>query len=376
MAYAFRRAGHGFIRTRGLDSAAALTFFSALTLFPASLATLSGLAIIGGNDDSAIDFVLSVVNEVADDSTVETVRGPLDQLTNIPNPWLAFAAGLVVLLWVGSAYATAFGRALNSLYGVQEGRRIWKFRSLMLIVAAGLAIGMGLATLLLLGTPNVADAAAELLGFGEPWVTVWNVVRWPLLVGLASTLIAALYYWTPTVERQSAPYFSYGAVLALIGWTGATTLFWVYVTHVAHYDELYGYLGGALVILLWLYISNLVLIFGAGLDAELVRVRQLRGGIESEVAIRVPMRDTSRNLVIARSLARDEAEGRAIRLEADAEREQRAKHLVAPLEPAPEPALSPSRDAGQDEPSEASARPASASASADAPPSPVTSPLA
>ena len=351
VAYAFRRSGHSFIRARGFDSAAALTFFSALTLFPASLSALSLFGIIGGDDDSAIDFVLSVVDEVADDSTVEAVHGPLQQLANIPNPWLAFAAGVIVLLWVGSAYATAFGRALNGLYGVQEGRRIWKFRGLMMVVAACLGAGMALAIFLLLGTPSVADATAQIGGFGEPWITTWNVARWPLLLVLAATMIAALYYWTPTVDRQSTPYFSYGAVLALIGWALATGGFYIYVTHVAHYDELYGYLGGALVVLLWLYISNLVLIYGAGLDAEFVRVRQLRSGIESEVAIRVPMRDTSRNLAIARSLARDEAEGRAIRVEADEERAQHARHLARQERPAPDAVRVPAEDGSRPAPS-------------------------
>jgi membrane protein len=336
LAYAFRRSGHGFVRARGFDSAAALTFFSALTLFPSSLAALSGIAIIGGGDGSAIRFLLSVVDEVADDSTVKAVHGPLEQLANIPNPWIAFAVGVVVLLWVGSAYTTAFGRAANSLYGVQEGRRIWKFRGLMMIVAAVLSVGMSVAGILLLGTPSVADAASGLLGIGEPWVTLWNVLRWPVLVALGATLIAVLYYWTPTVERQTVPYFSYGAILALLGWALATGGFWIYVTHVAHYDELYGYLGGALVVLLWLYISNFVILYGAGIDAEFVRVRQLVHGIESEVAIRVPMRDTSRNLVIARSLARDEADGRAIRLEAEEERRHGPDRLAAQGAPLPQ----------------------------------------
>jgi membrane protein len=123
------------------------------------------------------------------------------------------------------------------------------------------------------------------------------------------------------VDRQTVPWFSSGAILALAGWAVATIGFWLYVTGIAHYNELYGWVGGALVVLLWLFLSNLMLVLGAGLDAELTRVMQLRRGVESETTIRVPMRDTARNLIIARSLAQDVADGRAIREESAAEQD-------------------------------------------------------
>ncbi len=190
----------------------------------------------------------------------------------------------------------------------------------MLAVTLLLSVGLALGLLLLLGTPRVASAAGRLAGVGEPWITVWNAARWPALLLLAAALIALLYYFTPTVDRQTAPWFSAGAVLALAGWAVTTGGFWWYVTVLAHYGDLYGWAGGALVVLLWLFLSNLVLVLGAGLDAELTRLDQLRRGIHSESAIRMPMRDTTRNLLIARSLSRDEAEGRAIREESASRR--------------------------------------------------------
>jgi membrane protein len=315
-AYAIRRTGHSFARVRGWDSAASLTFFSALTLFPAALAVMSALAVVDGS--RAVGFVLQVVDEIGSADMVETIRRPLEQFTNLGNPGGTFLVGFALTLWTGSAYTTAFGRAVNTLYGVQEGRRIWKFRSLMLAVTLLLTVGMAAALLLLFATPRVAAAAGRVAGIGEPWVTLWNVARWPALLLLAAALIAMLYYFTPTVDRETAPWFSAGAVLALAGWTLGTAGFWLYITGLAHYDELYGWAGGAVVVLLWLFLSNLVLVLGAGLDAELTRVHHLRAGIPSESTIRVPMRDTSRNLVLARSLARDEADGRAIREESEA----------------------------------------------------------
>ncbi|PVZ93658.1 YihY/virulence factor BrkB family protein [Amnibacterium flavum] len=316
------------VRVRIIDSTAALTFFAALTLFPASLTAISAFA-IGGGDSGAVRFIRDLIEEVFGPEAAETARGPLEQLTSISNPGVALGFGIVLLLWTGSAYATAFGRAANAIYGVQEGRRIWKFRSLMAIVAAVLIVGVAGAVILLIGTPKVAEAAADVLGVGQPWITVWLIGRWPVVFALACVLIAVLYYWTPTIERQSVALFSWGSVVALVGWAAATGGFIFYVANLAHYDEVYGWLGGALVVLLWLYITNFMLLAGATLDAEFVRVQQLRDGIPAESVIQVPMRDTSRNLTIARSLAADEADGRTIREDADRERHAAAKHIDA-----------------------------------------------
>lgn len=324
--YALRRTGHTMVRVRVIDSAASLTFFAALTLFPASLTVISAFA-IGGGDSGAVRFIRDLIGEVFGKEAAQTAQRPLEQLTSISNPGIALAFGLLLTLWTGSAFATAFGRAANSIYGVQEGRRIWKFRSLMAVVAAVLIIGLSAVVILLVGTPKVAAASADVLGIGEPWVTVWLIGRWPVVFALACLLVGVLYYWTPTIERQSVPLFSWGSVIALVGWTAATGGFIAYVANVAHYDEVYGWLGGALVVLLWLYLSNFVLLLGATLDAELVRVQQLVDGIPAESVVQIPMRDTSRNLTIARSLAADEADGRAIREQAERDRHAAARHL-------------------------------------------------
>ncbi len=121
-AYALRRTGHSFARVRGIDAAASLTFFSAITLFPAALTVMSALAILDGS--RAVDFVLRVLSEVAEERWVHAVRAPLEQFTQLGNPGSAFLVGLALTLWTGSAYTTAFGRTVNTLYGVHEGRRI------------------------------------------------------------------------------------------------------------------------------------------------------------------------------------------------------------------------------------------------------------
>ena len=306
--YAARRAWHGFLRHRGIDSAAALTFFASLALFPMALAVVSAFAIGNGRRDAATE-ILRIVDEVVQQPTLQTIREPLTQLFTVANPGLALAIGLVLSLWSLSSYATAFGRAVNTVYEVQEGRQVWKFRGVMLVLAVFLLVLFAAIAVLLLTTNRVAEA----VGIAEPWLTVWAWGRWPALAILFTLLIAVLYYVTPNVRHDRMRWVSFGALFAIVAWGLATAAFALYVSTVGTYDRVYGWLGGGLALLLWLYLTNLVLVLGAEVDAEVVRLRQLSAGIRAEEVVQLPMRDTARNLMLARQLARDEAEGRAIR---------------------------------------------------------------
>ena len=312
--YAALRAWHGFLRHRGIDSAAALTFFASLTFFPASLAVVSAFA-VGNGKGNAADVILEIADEVLQASTVDALRDPLNQLFSVQNPGIALAVGLLVSLWSLSGYATAFGRAVNGVYEVHEGRQIWKVRGLMLVLAVFLLIAFALVIVLLATTPRLAAAIGQSLGIGEPWILVWSIARWPLLLVIVTLLIAVLYYFTPNVRHERFRWVSYGALFAIATWAIATLAFAFYVTNIGVYDRVYGWLGGGLVVLLWLYLTNLVMVLGAEVDAEAVRLRQLHAGIAAEEVVQLPMRDTTRNLVLARQRASDEAEGRRIRVE-------------------------------------------------------------
>lgn len=309
---AARRAWHGFVRHRGIDSAAALTFFSAIALFPASLTVVSAIAIFDTRDGAVRD-VLNAIDSVSRESTVATLAGPIGQLTRLPSPGWGLAIGIVLTVWMASGYATGFGRAVNAVYEVQEGRQFWKFRGIMILVTLVTTVAFASIITILLITPAVAAAIGERLGVGEPWFTTWNIAKWPVLLALAILIIAILYYFTPNISRPRMRWVSWGALFAIIAWAIATAGFAIYVTTVGQYDKIYGWLGGGIVLLLWLYITNLVLVLGAEVDAEIVRVRQLKSGIEAEEVIRLPLRDSTRNLMLARQRAEDVAAGRALR---------------------------------------------------------------
>ena len=308
--YAVQRAQHGFVRHRGIDSAAALAYFAALTAFPASLAIVSAIAIQQGKE-GAYKLVLNIAEEVLQSSTVEVLREPVQQLFSISNPWVALVLGLLLTLWTLSGYSTAFGRAVNTAYEVLEGRALWKFRGTMLGVAAFLMIPLGAAAACLIVTPSILTITAG--SAAEPWVPLWSVVRWPLAIALVGLVIAVLYYATPNVRHERIRWVSHGAAFAIVASSAATGAMALYVSTVAPYDRIYGWLGGGLAVLLWLYIINLVAVFGAEVDAEVMRLRQLNSGIPAEETVQVPLRDTARNLALATQRADDIAEGRRIR---------------------------------------------------------------
>jgi membrane protein len=316
--YVVRRSWRGFLRHRGFDSAAALTFFSALSVFPSALVVVSAIAMVDSRD--AVRDILAVVQELAQNDTVRAFEAPLEQLLTVPYPWLGLLIGVVLAVWTLSAYAAAFGRAMNSAYQAEEGRPFLKMRLLMLALAVLLAVLLAALAVILLITPRVAAAIGQVVGVGEPWLTVWNFGKWPLLAALVTFNVALLYHFTPTVLHERKRWLGVGAVSALVVGGGATAGFVIYVTSVSNYGRLYGWLGGALVLLAWLYIVNFSLMLGGEVDAEFVRLKQLRRGIPAEAVVHMPMRDTERALMLARNQADDEQRAREIRERATAAR--------------------------------------------------------
>jgi membrane protein len=293
------RAYHGFIRHRGLDSAAALSFFAALVLFPASLAVVSGFALLDDKSDAPAD-ILRIISGVAPHATIVALQGPLEQLLSIPNAGYALAIGVALTVWTLSGYVTAFGRAVNTAYEVQEGRRFIPLRATMILVSLVLVVAGAAIVILVASTPTISAAVAKHAGLPAWASVIWDVVKWPILALLAIFVVAVLYYFSPNVRHLRIRWVTLGALLAIVAWVLATTGFAIYVLNFSHYNRVYGWLGGAIVLLLWLYLSNLVVVFGAESDAEIVRIRQLAAGIDAEDEIQLPVRDTRRIETLAR----------------------------------------------------------------------------
>ena len=320
-AAAFTRAWHGFMRHRGIDAAAALTFFTALATLPALLVLVSSFAFFDNRDRAAQDLA-AIAGTVLPDDAAKDIERSLRELLSLENPGIALIAGIVLLLWTVSGYATAFGRAMNAVYEVEEGRPFWAFRGRMLLLAVGLVVLETGIVAILLGTPAAADDILGRHGLAPAVATVWNVGKWPLLLVLALLFIAMLYYFTPNVRHTRVRWASAGSAAAIGIWIVATLGFALYIVVAGHYDALYGSLGGIVIALLWAYLTNAALIAGAEVDAEFVRLRQLARGEPAERAVRLPLRDNRRGKMLARQRKADIEAARRIRSNVD-DREDR-----------------------------------------------------
>ena len=317
---AVRRAWHGFVRHRGIDAAAALTFFTTVAAFPAALAVASGFALTADRE-RAVNDLLAIANTLLPEDIAASLADGFGELLTLPNAALALTAALVLLLWTASGYATAFGRAVNAVYEVQEGRPFWAFRGRMLLVAAVLVVLATVMLLALLATPAAADDILGRRGLAPVVTSVWSIVRWPLVLVLAVGFVAVLYTLTPNVRHARVVWASVGTGFALAAWALGTAGYALYVALIGAYGALYGSIGTLLVALLWGYLTNLALVAGAELDAEFVRLRKLARGIDASETIQMPVRDVTRDHWIARQRDEDIAASRSI---LDAARKDRA----------------------------------------------------
>ncbi|MDQ0373350.1 YihY/virulence factor BrkB family protein [Cellulomonas humilata] len=311
--YVLRKTLREFVDDQCTDLAAALTYYAVLAIAPALLAVVSVLGLVG-DPEAAIQGVLDLVADVGPATAVETLDPILTRLTDAPTAGLALVLGLVLALWSASGYVAAFSRGMNRVYEIDEGRPVWKLRPVLLavtLVLVVIAVGVVIAAVL---SGGVARAVGATMGLSDTAVAVWDVAKWPVVALLVVTAISLLYHWGPNVRQPKFRWISVGALVALVVWVLATLGFGFYVSGFGSYEKTYGSLAGVIVFLLWLWITNLALLFGAELDAELERGRQLQAGIEAEETIQLPPRDTRASVKRQAKQEEDVRLGRSLRL--------------------------------------------------------------
>jgi membrane protein len=320
--YVLRKTIHEFTEDQCTDLAAALTYYAVLAVFPAALALVSLLGVIGQGKNS-VDKVIETLKPLVDRDMLEnTIRPALDQIASSNSAGLALILGIVLALWSASGYVGAFGRAMNKIYEIDEGRPFWKLRPIMLLLTLVAVLLAAVALLMLIVTGPVAESIGNVVGLGDTAVTVWSIAKWPVLALIVILVVGLLYYTTPNVQQPKFRWISVGAAVAILIWVLASVGFAFYVANFSSYNKTYGSLAGVIVALLFLWITNLALLFGAELDAELERGRQLQAGIAAEEELQLPARDT-RNIKKARKKRdKDIALGRRIRRQASAERDR------------------------------------------------------
>ena len=320
--YVLRKTMREFSKDQCTDLAAALTYYSVLALFPAVIALTSILGLVG-QSDKAVDEVLNIVESLGGGSLVTSIEPTLQDISSSQSAGLGFVLGLLGALWSASGYVGAFGRAMNRMYEVGEGRPVWKLRPVNLFLTVVLVVLTAIALAMLVLTGGIATAVGNALGLGDTVVTVWNIVKWPALLLVVVVIVALLYYATPNVKQPKFRWVSVGALVAIVVWILASAAFGFYVGNFSSYDKTYGALAGVIAFLLWLWLTNLALLFGGELDAELERGRELQSGVAAEETVQLPPRDT-RNIEKARE--KEEEDVRRGRGCASAHRGQNKEH--------------------------------------------------
>ena len=304
-----------FQRNQCTDLAAALTYFSVLSVFPALLALVSLLGVFGQGQETT-DAILEILRRLGQDQIADQLEAPIAAMVGSQSAGVTLVLGLVLALWSASGYVGAFGRSLNRIYQVDEGRPVWKLRPFVFLITLGLVVMAALVLIGLTVSGPIAQAIGDAIGFGDESSQLWDRAKGPLILAIVIVMVAVLYYATPNVRHPRFRLISVGSTVAIGIWVLASLGFGFYVSNISRYNALYGSLGGVIVFLLWLWITNLALLFGAEVDAERERARELRAGIPAERTLQLPPRDASASAKAAEKLEERVAEGRRMRLAA------------------------------------------------------------
>ncbi|MGO4595964.1 YihY/virulence factor BrkB family protein [Leifsonia sp. 2TAF2] len=309
--FIIKRTMRSFTTDQCTDLAAGLTYFAVLSLFPALLALVSILGLVG-QSQAGIDALFGMVNELAPGMT-DVLKGPIENLASSPATGWALAIGIVGAVWSASGYVGGFGRALNRVYGVQEGRSALVLRPVQLGVTLLSLVLISLLAILLVVSGPVASFLGGLIGLGDVALVAWNIIRWPIVIIVVVLLVAVLYASTPNIKHPRIRWLTPGSIAAIVVLGIASALFAFYVGNFGNYDRTYGALAGIIVFLLWIWIANVALMLGAELDSEVERARELVAGIEADDVLRLPLKSDKAILKAREAHAGDILAAREIR---------------------------------------------------------------
>src|ERR671927_43314 len=261
------------------DWAAALTYYGLLSLFPALIALVSILGLFG-DPATTTKTITDIVTKLGPSSAAQTFAGPVKSITAHKSAAaILFIVGLGAALWSASGYVGAFMRAANVIYETPEGRPFWKLRPLQILVTLAMILMLAAVALAIVLTGPIVGAVAGPLGVGSTAQTVWSIAKWPVMLLVVMLMFAVLYHAAPNVKLPGFKWVTPGAIVAIVLWIVASALFAFYVANFGSYDKTYGTLGGLVVLLMWLWISNCAILLGMELNSERERSRELAAGM-------------------------------------------------------------------------------------------------
>ena len=272
------------------DWAAALTYYGILSIFPALLALVSVLGLIGY---SATQPLIDNLHSLAPGPATQIVTDAIHNLQSGRGAaGVLFVIGIVGAIWSASGYVGAFMRASNAIYDIDEGRPIWKTLPTRVVTTVVLLAMVAIVAVGVTVTGGLASSVGDLLGVHGTAVTAWEIAKWPVILIVVISMIALLYWISPNVKRPKFQLFSPGSIIAVLLWIVASAAFAFYVSNFSSYNKTYGALGGVIVFLVWLWISNIAILLGAELNAEIERGRQIEAGHPEDEEPFLEPRDT------------------------------------------------------------------------------------
>ena len=275
----FKRTFKEFSANEGTDKAAALTYYGIQALFPALIALVSVLGLIG---TSATQPLIDNLGTVAPGAAKDIISNTLNNLSKSQGAaGVAFVIGLLLALNSASSYIAAFSRASNAIYEVEEGRPVWKLKPAQIGTTLVLILLLVLVIVGVSVSGPVTKEVGNLIGAGDSFATIFDLAKIPVILLVVSFMFAFLYWAAPNVKQPGFKFFSPGGVLALVVWILASLLLALYVAKFASFNKTYGPLGGIIVFLIWLWITNIAVVLGAQFNAELQRSQQIEGGHEA-----------------------------------------------------------------------------------------------
>ena len=272
------------------DAAAALTYYGLLAIFPALLALVSILGLIGS---SATKPLLDHLRDLGPGSVRQILTTVVQQLQAAQGKaGIALAIGIILALWSASGYIAAFMRAANHVYGIDEGRPLWKTLPTRLALTIVLVVLLALTATGVVFTGTLATKTGKILGVSENAVQVWGIAKWPILVIIVTAMVTLLYWAAPNAKRPKLRWILPGSLVAVALWIIASGAFALYVANFSSLNSTYGSIGAVILFLLWFWVSNVAILLGLEFNFELERRRAIEAGHPPGKEPRPEPRDT------------------------------------------------------------------------------------
>ena len=271
--------------------AAALTYYVLMSLFPAGLLALSLLVLLGQYPET-YDAIVGYLRDVAPASVVDPLdRSLREALQSRGTAATALAVSIPLAFYGMTGALEATRRALNVVFELEGPGRSFLQRKTIDVLSAIVLMALVLASLVMVFIGG--GFARDLFGFvglGSTAADIWNFVRWPGAVLVAMLVFALIYYVTPDVKQRAFHWLTPGAAVAVLLWLGASVAFSLYVSRIADVGAFYGAFTGAILLVAWLWLTNVALLYGAELNAEIERQKQVGEGTPKGETLNLPAR--------------------------------------------------------------------------------------